>query len=131
MTIPLNKPTETVQKKWGGERWYTTNSYCFKEIRINAGCRCSLQYHKEKLETIYVVSGQATLEYDGESVIVSSGDCWTTPPGIVHRLTAISDLVIVEASTLQLDDVVRVQDDFNRPDGRIEEEHSNAKDKSI
>jgi len=118
-----------VNKPWGKEVWLALNEkYCYKRIYINEGHRTSFQYHREKLETNYVISGKAEvwLENDVgevEKTIMTDNDFFTVLPMKKHRIIALTDLILQEVSTPEVDDVVRIDDDENRPDGRIESEH--------
>lgn len=119
-----------VTKPWGKEVWLELNDkYCFKRIHLNAGHKTSLQYHERKKETSYFLSGQVEvwLENDKGEIdkkIMGPGDHCTVEPFKKHRVIAITDAVYFEASTPEVDDIVRIQDDFGRPDGRIDSEHS-------
>lgn len=112
--------SQIVQKPWGKEVWLELNSkYCYKCIHINSGHRTSLQYHKIKLETIYVAEGEAEvwLENDDGNIdkkIMKSGDWFTVIPLKKHRVVALSDVVLLEVSTPEVDDVVRVDDKYGR-----------------
>lgn len=102
--------------------------YVFKKIYVKAGTRMSLQYHVNKLETNHLLSGEAEAWLENEKgemekSMVVAGDSWTIPCGRKHRIIAISDMVMLESSTPEVDDIVRIQDDTNRPGGRIESEH--------
>lgn len=117
-----------VNKPWGCEMWLELNDrYCYKRIFINSGHRTSLQYHNQKMETNYIISGEAdvTLEKDGvlETKRMKANDFFTVCPPQKHRIYAITDLILQEVSTPEVDDVVRIEDDNNRPDGRIDNEH--------
>ena len=120
---------KTVYKHWGKEEWLELNDfYCYKRIYINKGTRTSFQYHREKLETNYIISGVAEiwLENDEgviEKKVMRAGDYFTVIPPKKHRVIALSDLILQEVSTPQVDDVVRIEDDNNRKDGKIENEH--------
>ncbi len=120
-----------VKKPWGKEIWLELNDkYCYKRIYINAGTRTSLQYHKRKLETNYIIEGEAEvwLENDDGEIIKKrmKKDQWfTVKPGKKHRIVAITDLILQEVSTPEVDDVIRIEDDTGRPSGRIESEHIN------
>lgn len=123
---------KTVIKPWGKEVWLELNDrYCYKRIYINAGHRTSLQYHHRKLETNYIVKGIANVWLENDQGIVEvmmmeADDFFTVVPGRQHRVEAVTDVILQEVSTPEVDDVVRVQDDANRPDGRIEAEHQGA-----
>ena len=69
------------------------------------------------------MQGEAKLHRGMLTYALEEGSGFYIPPHMVHRIEAITDLIIMEASTLELDDVIRVEDDFNRGDGRIESEH--------
>jgi mannose-6-phosphate isomerase len=110
-----------VEKPWGWELiWAHTEAYVGKLLFVRAGQSLSLQFHREKDESWYVESGRAKLELGdtGEAVlkseIVSTGACFHYRPGTVHRVTALEDTTIIEVSTPQLDDVVRLEDAYGR-----------------
>ena len=109
-----------VEKPWGWELWWTvTDRYVGKVIFITAGNRLSLQYHNEKDESIFVVEGNMLLhlENDGgelEAIELGPGDFRRVPVGKRHRFEAVSDTRLIEVSTPELDDVVRLEDDFGR-----------------
>ena len=120
-----------VSKAWGEERWLVHGAapFAFKLIRLKAGMRTSLQLHREKEEANLVLEGRAELWFAPDSAAplerrtLEPGDVVHVRPGAVHRLEALSDLVVVEVSTPEVDDVVRLSDDWGRPDGRIDAEH--------
>lgn len=118
-----------IKKPWGREIWLELNDYyCYKRIYINAGHKTSFQYHKQKLETNYIISGKAEvwLENDKGEIdkrIATANYFFTISPPKKHRIIALTDLILQEVSTPEVDDVVRVADDAGRPDGRIESEH--------
>jgi len=110
-----------VQKPWGWELiWAETEQYVGKLLFIRAGEALSLQYHELKHESWLVHEGRARLELgqvgdrELETVEVAAGDALRYPPGTLHRVTAIEDTLILEVSTPQLDDVVRVEDRYGR-----------------
>jgi mannose-6-phosphate isomerase len=110
-----------VDKPWGYELiWALTDRYCGKLLFVRAGHALSLQYHEVKDESWYVHDGRARLELgavDGAERRVQEilpGDCFRFPPGTVHRVQALEDTVIFEVSTPELDDVVRLEDDYGR-----------------
>ena len=118
-----------VYKPWGKEEWLEQNEfYCYKRIYLNKGHRTSYQYHNEKIETNYIISGNAEiwLENDEGTVEVkqmTEGDFFNVKPPRKHRVIAKTDLILQEVSTPQVDDVIRINDDTNRIDGKIENEH--------
>lgn len=120
---------KTVYKPWGREEWLELNSfYCYKRIYINKGTRTSFQYHVEKLETNYIIAGTAEVWLENQSGVIEkkvmkAGDFFTVHPPKKHRVIALTDLILQEVSTPQVDDVIRIQDDVNRKDGKIESEH--------
>jgi mannose-6-phosphate isomerase-like protein (cupin superfamily) len=110
-----------VEKPWGYELiWALTGVYCGKVLFVKAGHALSLQFHKEKDESWLVQSGRAKLELGevGDSVlkeeVIAAGAAFHYRPGTVHRVTAIEDTTIIEVSTPQLDDVVRLEDAYGR-----------------
>ena len=111
---------KVVEKPWGKEIWCDLNDrFCFKVIHINKGHKTSLQYHDFKTEMMLVVSGVARVTFDdpgGARNITSleAGESICLPPGTVHRVEALSDLVIHEASSPEVWDVVRLDDDYER-----------------
>ena len=118
-----------VDKPWGREEWFELNDrYCFKRILIKAGTKTSFQYHNEKRETNYILSGQAEVWLENnsgemEKKVCGPGTFITVEPPRKHRVIALTDLILLETSTPEVDDVVRIQDDYQRPDGRIDSEH--------
>ena len=120
-----------VIKPWGKEVWLELNDrYCYKRIYINQGHRTSFQYHNKKMETNYIISGKAEvwLENGGgeiEKKIMNADDFFTILPPKKHRVVALTDIILQEVSTPEVDDVVRIEDDAGRPDGRIASEHGN------
>jgi mannose-6-phosphate isomerase-like protein (cupin superfamily) len=109
-----------VPKPWGSELWFAhTDRYAGKILRIRAGCRLSVQFHEEKDDTSYVLSGRVIVS-QGDSVETMAtqelgpGDSWRTSPLVVHTLEAVEDAEIIEVSTPQLEDVVRLEDRYGR-----------------
>lgn len=108
-------PYKTVDKPWGYEIWYELNDkYCFKKLFIKAGNRLSLQYHQYKKETLLLISGDAIFTHDKSTISFAPNDFITIDPGTLHRIEAITDCVVIEASTPEVTDVVRVDDDYER-----------------
>lgn len=120
---------KVVHKPWGKEEWLElNNSYCYKRIYINAGYKTSFQYHQFKRETNYIIEGTAEIWLENENGIVEktimkAGDYFNVTPPRKHRVIAITDIILQEASTPHVDDVFRIDDEFNRTDGKIEAEH--------
>jgi hypothetical protein len=129
-----------VEKPWGHELWINGQHplYALKEIYLKAGSKTSLQYHNFKQETNVLFVGRTKLHFK-KNVLVKNDDVALTDlsqvelspissidvvPGVLHRLEAITDILLYETSTPHLDDVVRVNDDSKRPHGRIEQEHA-------
>lgn len=111
--------SKTISKPWGHEViWAHTDTYVGKYLYICANSRLSKQFHVEKEETISVLSGVLRLEVGNEDVQVSylmPGDSYHIKPKTVHRFCAENTSVhLVEVSTPQLHDVVRISDDYNR-----------------
>jgi mannose-6-phosphate isomerase-like protein (cupin superfamily) len=115
----------TVNKPWGSELiWAHTNDYVGKILNVKAGHSLSIQYHHKKNETMYVLSGEGrlnlyTMDEDGDTVLRESIDFtpgvgYNIVPLQIHNLEAITDLVVLEASTNHLDDLVRLKDRYNR-----------------
>ena len=111
---------EIIQKPWGKEELIEKNDrYMLKKLTMFAGERCSLQYHNYKKETIYVLSGELKIckgenEKELESKIYYSGESITLKPGEIHRMEAIEESEYLEASTPEIDDVIRIMVDYNR-----------------
>ena len=110
-----------VEKPWGHELiWALSDTYCGKVLFVKAGAALSLQFHNEKDESWLVQSGRARLELGdvGQRVlneeVVGPGAAFRYQPGTVHRVTAIEDTTILEVSTPQLDDIVRLEDLYGR-----------------
>ena len=113
---------EVELKPWGWEKvWAHADNYVGKILHINSGHRLSLQYHEVKDETIHVLSGVLLL-YVNESQIehtLSAGMSMRIHPRTIHRFEAPANgepVVLLEASTPELDDVIRLEDDYNRVD---------------
>ncbi len=110
-----------VEKPWGWEiLWAETPHYCAKILHIHAGKRLSLQYHDVKLETQCLISGRALLILEDEQGVLREiemerGKGYTIRPFQKHRLVALEDAEIVEASTPELGTTYRLEDDYARP----------------
>jgi mannose-6-phosphate isomerase-like protein (cupin superfamily) len=112
--------TRRVEKPWGHELiWADTDRYAGKILVIEAGRRLSLQYHERKLESILVMSGVLRLYLGDETGTVQvtelgPGEARLIPIGRVHRYEAIERVELFEVSSPELDDVVRLSDDYGR-----------------
>ena len=121
---------KVVAKPWGKEIWLELNdSYCYKRIYINAGYQTSFQYHKKKLETNYIIEGEAVIWLENDQGVIvktnmAKDDCFTVRPPKKHRVIAITDIILQEVSTPEVDDVIRIEDDSNRSNGKIASEHA-------
>lgn len=109
-----------IEKPWGHEIWFAhTDRYAGKLLYVNAGHRLSVQYHQAKDETSYLLFGRLLLS-TGEDpqhldvAEISSGEAWRNEPGALHTIEALEDSVVVEVSTPELDDVVRLADRYGR-----------------
>ena len=115
-----------VEKPWGYELVFaSTERYCGKLIFVRAGEQLSLQFHREKDEVVYVHEGRIELEIGDaggprDVEVVGPGHAFRFRPGVVHRWRALEDSVILEASTPELDDVVRLEDRYGRDDASAE-----------
>lgn len=109
-----------IEKPWGMEELLECNeNYVLKKLTMWKGKRCSLQYHNEKHETIFIHSGKLSIhiKYDNQvatSQVFEPGESVAIPPKVIHRMEAVEDCVYIEASTPQLADVIRLSDDYNR-----------------
>lgn len=109
-----------VEKPWGHEIWWAhTDAYAGKLLHVEAGHRLSLQMHREKDESSYLLSGRLRLtsgpnEHEIEVREIGPGFAWRVEPGTVHSIEALEDSVVLEVSTPHLDDVVRLQDRYGR-----------------
>ena len=116
-----NRTGRRVEKPWGHELiWAHTDRYVGKKIVIKPGHKLSLQYHREKDESILVLSGTLRLHYGEtedsvEAKDLSPGEYANIATGAVHRFEATTERVeLIEVSTPELDDVVRLKDDYQR-----------------
>ena len=108
-----------VSKPWGYELiWARTDRYAGKILHIEAGHVLSLQYHERKDESIYVLSGEIVLRLEqGETQIerrMAQGEAFHIEPKLVHQFEAVVTSDLIEASTPELDDVIRLKDRYGR-----------------
>tara|TARA_B100001564_G_C20520929_1_gene615101 strand:- start:472 stop:939 length:468 start_codon:yes stop_codon:yes gene_type:complete len=150
--INSKKNVKIVKKPWGYEKWIAPGKpnfkYALKEIFLKKGKKSSLQFHEKKEETNYILYGKGVLHYSNEKINfkkfkknglteklikklkksikkkeLKKGVVFHIKPFFLHRVEAKSDLLMIESSTIELDDVFRVQDDTNRKHGKIQKEH--------
>jgi len=131
-----------VRKPWGHEVWYTANlpepGYAVKQIHMLVGYQSSLQSHRRKAETNFVIDGEATVLNGAQApddvglpvnvaalplAVHPAGTGWSSAPNVLHRVIANSAYTAIEVSTPELDDVIRWADDTGRSHGRIQAEH--------
>jgi mannose-6-phosphate isomerase len=117
--MPENKTTR-VEKPWGYELiWARTERYVGKILHITQGHALSLQYHEKKDETVYVLRGRMRFQTGPEGAelkdtVLGEGEAFHITPFLRHRMIAETDCDILEASTPELDDVVRLEDRYGR-----------------
>jgi mannose-6-phosphate isomerase len=112
---------DRVEKPWGHELiWAKAEGYAGKLLFVRAGQALSLQFHREKDESWYVLEGRAELQLGeaGQAVlkteIVGPGAAFRFRPGTVHRVRAVENTTILEVSTPELEDIVRLEDEYGR-----------------
>src|SRR5262245_54138399 len=118
--ITENAVPRRVEKPWGHEViWAHTDRYVGKLLHVKAGHALSLQYHERKDETIHLLRG--TMRFWAgptpdalQEIPLREGDSYRVTVGTVHRMEAVTDIDILEASTPDLDDVVRLEDRYGR-----------------
>ncbi len=108
-----------VDKPWGHELiWAETGRYVGKILHIRAGAALSRQYHRVKDETLLIQAGEMCLEVGPSEALekrtMRVGDTFHVVPGTIHRMVAVTDVDVVEVSTPELDDVVRLEDSYGR-----------------
>jgi len=143
---------KTINKPWGYEKWIADGApefkYALKEIFFRAKNKSSIQFHEYKQETTYVQKGSGILHYSEDplnverynnngytneeiNILISQmkklkigpGVIYHIKPGCIHQVEAVEDLLFIESSTIELDDVIRFNDQWGRNSGRIESEH--------
>jgi len=109
-----------VPKPWGHETiWAQSDRYVGKILHINAGHELSVQYHSRKDETIYLLSGEMAYRVQGRDDVLDDvqlriGESFRNTPGTIHQMVALTDCDVLEVSTPELDDVVRLSDKYGR-----------------
>ena len=108
-----------VEKPWGHETiWAHTSRYVGKVLHIKAGHALSVQYHNRKDETVHLLSGELLYRVQSgntlEDMHLKTGESFRITPGTIHQMEAITDCDVLEVSTPELDDVVRLSDRYGR-----------------
>jgi mannose-6-phosphate isomerase len=109
-----------VPKPWGYETiWARTDRYVGKILHINAGEELSVQYHNRKDEIVHLLSGELVYRVQGdadllEDVQLKLGESFRITPGTIHQIVALTDCDVLEVSTPELDDIVRLSDKYGR-----------------
>ena len=127
-----------VTKPWGKEVWLNYRKseevgefekrYVMKKLYINSGTKTSFQYHIKKVETNFLIKGSIEAWFEIkpgyiDKKILRAGSIWSVPAGIKHRIITLEDTVLIESSSPEVDDVIRIEDDTSRGNGRIKNEH--------
>ena len=107
---------QKINKPWGHEELVEVNdNYVVKRLLMKKGHKCSLQYHEKKKETVVVLSGTMTVSYNDQVFQMGPSDTLTIDSHVVHRMFAeLEDCLYLECSTPELDDVVRLEDEYGR-----------------
>lgn len=110
---------ERIEKPWGYEEiWAKTDKYVGKFLMIRRPHKLSFQYHEKKEETIRLIQGSMELEIEKgierDKILMKAGDVFHISPGMRHRMIAVQDCIVLEVSTPELDDVIRLEDDYGR-----------------
>ena len=130
---------KVVVKPWGREVWINfrkgenigdeDKKYIMKKLYIQKGTKTSFQYHIDKVETNFLIEGSVEAWFEDKKghidiKVLESGSIWTIPAGIKHRIVTLEDIILMESSSQEVDDVIRIEDDTLRGDGRIQDEHN-------
>jgi len=129
---------KVVDKPWGREVWINYRKgeqvgdieklYVMKKLYIKKGTKTSFQYHLKKSETNFLIKGKVEAWFESKPGFIEkkelfAGAIWSISPGVKHRIITLDDVILLEASTPEVDDVIRIADDTMRGDGRIQSEH--------
>ena len=151
--VKKSKEIKKVIKPWGYEMWMadkTNSKFALKKIFIKAPYQSSIQFHEFKEESIFIQSGKGKLHFSNQKIDVEKfkkdlyskkeidqiiknlkvidlepGHSINVKTGFVHSIEAVEDITIFEASTLELEDVYRLNDKYGRSHGHIKSEHKN------
>jgi mannose-1-phosphate guanylyltransferase len=115
-SVQSPKSVKIVKKPWGKETWFAfTKKYVGKILFIKKGHRLSKQYHKVKHETIYTLEGSYIMELKNSNKFMKQNSVIVIPPKKIHRMYAkFCDVTLLEVSTPEVRDVVRLEDDYGR-----------------
>lgn len=111
---------EKIEKPWGWELIVEKNGYyVVKKLFMKKGHSCSLQYHEKKHETIYVIDGILKVLHGHSSdslsvTLLNKGDVFVCEPKYIHRMTGEENCLYIECSTTEIEDVIRLKDDYGR-----------------
>jgi len=129
---------KVVIKPWGSEVWINyrkgenigdeDKKYIMKKLYIKSGTKTSFQFHKYKVETNFLIEGSVEAWFEDKKghidrKVLGPGSIWSIPAGVKHRIVTLEDIVLIESSSPEVDDVIRIEDDSLRGDGRIQSEH--------
>ena len=129
---------KVVDKPWGREVWINYRKgeqvgdieklYVMKKLYIKKGTKTSFQYHLKKSETNFLIKGKVEAWFESKPGFIEkkelfAGAIWSISPGVKHRIITLDDVILLEASTPEVDDVIRIADDTMRGDGRKQSEH--------
>jgi mannose-6-phosphate isomerase len=135
------KDAKVVIKPWGREIWINFRNgenigdeikrYIMKKLYIKKGTKTSFQYHNKKIETNFLIKGSVEAWFENEKghidiKVLNAGAIWTIPAGVKHRIVTLEDIILIESSTPEVDDVIRIEDDALRGNGRIQSEHDSG-----
>ncbi len=130
---------KVVMKPWGREVWINfrkmekvgdeSKRYIMKKLYIKKGTRTSFQYHEHKEETNFLIEGSVEAWFEDKKghidvKVLGPGSIWSIPAGVKHRIVTLEDIILIESSSPEVDDVIRIEDDTLRGDGRIQSEHN-------
>lgn len=121
-------PIQIKEKPWGREIWFADIAgYAGKILEVKKGKRLSLQYHEKKTETQYLMTGKVILHVGKDAknlqqIVLNPGDKYDIFPYTIHRIEGLKDSQIFEVSTSELEDIIRIEDDYGRPDKGNHEE---------
>ena len=129
---------KVVVKPWGREVWINFRKgeeigdepkrYIMKKLYIKKGTKTSFQYHEHKVETNFLIEGSVEAWFEDKKghidvKVLGPGSIWSIPAGTKHRIVTLEDVILTESSSPEVDDVIRIEDDTLRGDGRIQDEH--------